>query len=55
MFTQGSYLLIIGRLVTACCRISAPVRAPLSSSTRAHSRRAARSLAIVGNCSSVAA
>ena len=30
-------------------------RPPLSSSTRAQSRRAARSLAMVGNCSSVAA
>ena len=54
MLTQGSYLLIIGRLVTACwCCVGSP--APLSSSTRAHSRRAARSLAMVGNCSSVAA
>ena len=48
MFTQGSYLLIIGRLVTACRRMLAAGVASLSSSTRAHSRRAARSLAIVG-------
>ncbi len=54
MFTQGSYLLIIGRLVTACWRwvVTLP---SLSSTTRAQSRRAARSLAMVGNCSSVAA
>ena len=56
MFTQGSYLLIIGRLVTACCRWPAASGVPsLSSATRLQSRRAARSLAIVGNCSSVAA
>ena len=56
MFTQGSYFVIIGREVTACstiCRWSA--EAPLSSSIRAQSRRTARSLAIVTNCSSVAA
>ena len=54
MFTQGSYLLIIGRLVTACWCCSRTL-VPLSSRTRAQSRRAARSLAIVVNCSSVAA
>ena len=54
MFTQGSYSLIIGRLVTACWRWPRSV-ASLSSRTRAQSRRAARSLAMVGNCSSVAA
>ena len=54
MFTQGSYLLSIGRLVTACwCCPRSPV--PLSSRTRRHSRRAARSLAMVVNWSSVAA
>ena len=55
MFTHGSYLLIMGRLVTTCWRCVAGCPAPLSSSTRAHRRRAARSLAMVGNCSSVAA
>ncbi len=55
MFTHGSYLVIIGREVTAC---SVMVRwsgeAPLSSSIRAHSRRTARSLAMVTNWSSLA-
>ena len=56
MFTHGSYFVIIGREVTACSTMLAVVRtAPLSSSIRAHSRRTARSLAIVTNCSSVAA
>ena len=54
MLTQGSYLLSIGRLVTACCRWSIG-ETPHSSRIRAQSCRAARSLAIVGNCSSVAA
>ena len=54
MLTQGSYLLIIGRLVTAWTR-SSTGSAPLSSSTRPQSRRTARSLAIVTNWSSVAA
>jgi hypothetical protein len=54
MFTQGSYLLIIGRLVTACWCWSR-TSAPLSSRIRAQSLRAARSLAMVVNCSSVAA
>ena len=54
MLTQGSYRLIIGRLVTAWIRIGTSA-APLSSSIRAHSRRAARSLAMVGNCAAVAA
>ena len=48
MFTQGSYLVIIGRDVTACSTIwRLSWAAPLSSSIRAHSRRTARSLAIV--------
>ena len=56
MFTHGSYLVIIGREVTACSTIwRLSGAAPLSSSIRAHSRRTARSLAIVTNCSSVAA
>ena len=45
MFTHGSRLLIIGRLVTAWSRIGTGSLS-LSSCTRAHSRRAARSLAI---------
>ena len=55
MLTQGSYLVIIGRLVTACCTCPAASGAPESSSTRCHIRRAARNLAIVANCASVAA
>ena len=56
MFTQGSYFVIIGREVIACRTIvRRSSAAPLSSSIRAHSRRTARSLAIVANCSSLAA
>ncbi len=56
MFTQGSYLVIIGRDVTACSTIwRLSDAAPLSSSIRAHIRRTARSLAIVTNWSSLAA
>ena len=56
MFTQGSYLAIIGRDVTACCRWPRHSGdASQSSPTRSHSRRAALSLAIVRNWSSVAA
>ncbi len=54
MFTQGSRLLIIGRLVTAWSRIGTGSLS-LSSWIRAQSRRAARSLAMLGNCSSVTA
>ena len=56
MFTQGSCLVIIGREVTACrLMLRWSSDAPLSSSIRAHMRRTARSLAIVTNCSSLAA
>ena len=56
MFTHGSYLVIIGREVTACrVMFRRSSEAPLSSSIRAHIRRTARSLAIVTNCSSLAA
>ena len=54
MLTQGSYALIIGRLVTACCRWSTGP-APQICRSRDQSSRAARSLAMVGNWSSVAA
>ncbi len=56
MFTQGSYFVIIGRDVTAWTTVwRLSVAAPLSSSIRAQSRRTARSLAMLRNCSSVAA
>ena len=56
MFTHGSYLLIIGAAGDGVLALAGARRAaPDASSTRAQSRRAARSLAIVGNCSSVAA
>ena len=59
MFTQGSRRVIITGEVTACWRWAdsrgEPLAAPHASATRAHSRRAARSLAMVGNWSAVAA
>ena len=54
-FTYGSRRVNIVGEVTACCRGAVPGAAPLASSTRDQSRRAARSFAIVGNCSAVAA
>ena len=55
MFTHGSRCVIITDEVTACCRWPrASGDAPLTSPTRSHSRRAARSLAMVGNWSAVA-
>ncbi len=55
MFTHGSRRVIITGEVTACCRCAPAAGAPDASATRAHSRRAARSLAIVRNWSAVAA
>ena len=59
MFTQGSYLLIIGREVTpwtlATDSSGEPAGMSLSSRTRAQSRRTARNFAMVWNWSSVAA
>ncbi len=56
MFTHGSRRVIITVEVTACWRCAdASGDAPHTSATRAHSRRAARSLAIVRNWSAVAA
>lgn len=55
MFTHGSRRVIITVEVTACWRWAPASRAPQTSATRAHSRRAARSLAIVRNWSAVAA
>ena len=56
MFTQGSRRVIIADEVTACWRCPAAAGdAPHASATRAHSRRAARSLAMVRNWSAVAA
>ncbi len=56
MFTHGSRRVIITEEVTACWRWAAAAgAAPLTSATRAHSRRAARSLAMVRNWSAVAA
>ena len=54
MFTHGSRRVIIADEVTACCACGA-CAAPETSRTRAHSRRAARNLAIVRNWSAVAA
>jgi hypothetical protein len=49
-------LVVITEEVTACCRWPrASGEAPLSSPTRSHSRRAARSPAIVVNWSALAA
>lgn len=53
MFTHGSRRAIITGEVTACW--SCPTGAPQTSVTRAHSLRAARSLAMVRNWSAVAA
>ena len=56
MFTHGSRRVIITGEVTACWRCARGGRsAPHTSATRAHSRRAARSLAMVRNWSAVAA
>ena len=56
MFTHGSRRGHHHREVTACWRCArAAGAAPQTSATRAHSRRAARSLAIVRNWSAVAA
>ncbi|WP_390624235.1 hypothetical protein [Fodinicola feengrottensis] len=56
MLTHGSRRVIIAADVTACCRCArTPALAPLTSVTRDHSRRAARSLAMVRNWSAVAA
>lgn len=55
MFTQGSRRVIITDEVTACWRCAPASGAPQASATRAQSRRAARSLAIVRNWSAVAA
>ena len=51
MFTHGSRRVIITGEVTACCRCAPAPGAPQTSATRAHSRRAARSLAMVRNWS----
>lgn len=48
MFTHGSRAVIMAEPVTACCRCP-PSGAPHTSVTRAQSRRAARSLAMVRN------
>ncbi len=51
-FTHGSRRVIMAGAVTACCRCArAAGRTPLTSVTRAHSRRAARSLAMPRNWS----
>lgn len=55
MFTHGSRRVIITGEVTTCWRCPAAAVAPHTCATRAHSRRAARSLAIVRNWSAVAA
>lgn len=55
MFTHGSRRDIITGEVTACCTCAPAPGAPHTSATRAHSLRAARSLAIVRNWSAVAA
>lgn len=55
MFTQGSRRVIITGEVTACCRWAPASGAPEASAIRDHSRRAARSLAMVRNWSAVAA
>lgn len=55
MFTQGSRRVIITGEVTTCCSCAPAPGAPHTSATRAHSRRAARSLAMVRNWSAVAA
>ncbi len=55
MFTHGSRRVIITDEVTACWRCAPAAGAPQTSATRAHSRRAARSLAMVRNWSAVAA
>ncbi len=55
MFTHGSRRDIITGDVTACCTCAPAAGAPLTSATRAHRRRAARSLAMVRNWSAVAA
>ena len=52
---QGSYLVIIGLDVSAWSTMCDGLATPLSSSIRAHRRRTARSLAMVTNCSSLAA
>ena len=54
-FTYGSRRVYIVGEATACTAGAVAGSAPLTSSTRAHRRRAARSFAIVGNCSAVAA
>ena len=54
-FTWTSKALVIGRLVTAWIRVRRVGARRTSSAIRAQSRRAARSFAIVANCSSVAA
>ena len=56
MFTHGSRRVVITDEVTACCRWPRTSgEAPLTSPTRSHSRRAARSAAMVVNWSAVAA
>ncbi len=55
MFTHGSRRVIITGEVTTCWRCAPAAGAPQTSATRAHRRRAARSLAIVRNWSAVAA
>ena len=54
-FTHGSCFVVITDEVTACCRWPrTSADAPLTSPTRSHSRRAARSAAIVVNWSALA-
>ena len=54
--THGSRCVVITDEVTACCRWArASGEAPLASPTRSHSRRAARSPAMVVNWSALAA
>ena len=49
MFTHGSRWVIIGSDVSACTTAPPLSGSPTTSATRAHSRRAARILAIVMN------
>jgi hypothetical protein len=51
MFTHGSRALIIADEVTACWRCAPASGTPLACATRAQSRRAARSLAMLANWS----
>lgn len=55
MFTHGSRRVIITGEVTTCWCCVPASGAPQASATRAHRRRAARSLAMVRNWSAVAA